>query len=173
MGGLGAVQLATREHSRPFLSSATRPTPSDSILCEPHTCAQVDESLRGTKADTASLQKYLKNVKAPDEAVTAGNAFNQALNSLSWSRGHVRDVIQQCLNETHKYHIGAPQDDPFANGGIIDVTAHDPLGSMPPSSRPSWPSSRTPSRPTSPPPTKPRPHVYPPRGIPWGLELAD
>ena len=38
---------------------------------------KVDESLRATKADAAALGKYLKNMKVPDEAVTAGNALTQ------------------------------------------------------------------------------------------------
>lgn len=84
---------------------------------------KVDESLRGAKGDAAALQRYIKNIKAPDEAQTAGDALTQALNALGWSRGHVRDVIQQCLNETQKYHIGAPQEDPFANGNVIDVAS--------------------------------------------------
>lgn len=111
----------------------------------------MDESLRVAKADAGALQKYLKNIKAADEAQTAGDALSQALNALGWSRGHVRDVIQQCLNETQKYHIGAPQDDPFANGDIIDVSSGGPplqsLSKCQSAREPSAPSTL--SRPTS------------------------
>lgn len=106
---------------------------------------KVDESLRTTKADTATLHRYIKNVKATDEAQTASDALMQALNSLGWSRGHVRDVIQQCLNETQKYHIGAPQEDPFANGDEIDVTSGGPRP-MSQHNRSAQPASSEPSR---------------------------
>ena len=48
-----------------------------------------------------------------------GPADTAKAESVAWCRGHVKDVITQCLKETHKLHIGAPLDDPGANGGVI------------------------------------------------------
>lgn len=39
--------------------------------------------------------------------------------SIAYCRGHVKDVINQCLRETHKLHIGAPLHDPGANGAVL------------------------------------------------------
>jgi len=49
----------------------------------------------------------------------AEKAVRPSEESMSWVRGHVKDVINQCLKETHKLHIGAPLQDPMANGGVI------------------------------------------------------
>ena len=103
---------------------------------------KIDEALRAAKADAAQLQRFVKLVKAPDEATTADAALQAALQSLGWSRGHVRDVIQQCLNETQKYHVGADIAGHLANGTTIEMAPPSPPPVLPsvPASR-----SRTPT----------------------------
>lgn len=39
--------------------------------------------------------------------------------AVAFVRGHVKDVMNQCLRETHKLHIGAPLHDPMGNGALI------------------------------------------------------
>ena len=48
-----------------------------------------------------------------------GGGGGLLLDTLKWCRGHVKDVINQCLTETHKLHIGAPTEDAMANGEVI------------------------------------------------------
>ena len=48
-----------------------------------------------------------------------GGGGGLLLDTLKWCRGHVKDVINQCLTETHKLHIGAPTEDAMANGEAI------------------------------------------------------
>mmetsp|Transcript_15465 Transcript_15465/g.27406 ORF Transcript_15465/g.27406 Transcript_15465/m.27406 type:complete len:84 (-) Transcript_15465:106-357(-) len=38
---------------------------------------------------------------------------------VAWTRGHIKDVINQCLTETQKLHVGAHLDDKMGNGAMI------------------------------------------------------
>jgi hypothetical protein len=44
---------------------------------------------------------------------------HSSVDSIGFCRGHCKDIITQCLKETHKLHIGAPLDDPGANGSVL------------------------------------------------------
>jgi hypothetical protein len=61
-----------------------------------------------------------ENLKAIGAGTVLGEGKPPSEGSLTWCRGHVKDVINQCLTETHKLHIGAASSlDPGANGGVI------------------------------------------------------
>eukprot|EP00308_Calcidiscus_leptoporus_P023399 CAMPEP_0119354382 /NCGR_PEP_ID=MMETSP1334-20130426/3384_1 /TAXON_ID=127549 /ORGANISM="Calcidiscus leptoporus, Strain RCC1130" /LENGTH=155 /DNA_ID=CAMNT_0007367911 /DNA_START=1 /DNA_END=468 /DNA_ORIENTATION=- len=68
---------------------------------------KVDGSLRQTKAEVAMLQRAVKLIHSPAEREASTQQLTQAVGAIGWSRGRVRDVIQQCLTELQKYHIGA------------------------------------------------------------------
>mmetsp|Transcript_40039 Transcript_40039/g.89779 ORF Transcript_40039/g.89779 Transcript_40039/m.89779 type:complete len:621 (-) Transcript_40039:160-2022(-) len=81
---------------------------------------RVDENL-GVLAERAGERGGASSEAGADAAATQGARHGRPLSteSVAWCRGHIKDVITQCLKETHKLHIGAPLDDPGANGEKI------------------------------------------------------
>jgi hypothetical protein len=66
--------------------------------------------LRYDELDVFRLDVIARELKVIDEHMKAATS-----DEGKWGRGHVKDVINQCLKETHKLHIGAPTHDPGGN----------------------------------------------------------
>ena len=61
------------------------------------------------------LKELDKKLKSFKETAGVTAEFKPFLDSAKWCWGHCKDIINQCLTETHKLHIGAPTDDTNAN----------------------------------------------------------
>merc|ERR1719221_1512968 len=66
------------------------------------------------------LQQSAGRLKMYEEQQQIGNHGAKLLNQCQDLRAHIRDVIQKCLSETQKLHIGAAIDDPLAAGELQD-----------------------------------------------------
>jgi len=79
-------------------------------------------ALRYRELDVFRLDVIARELKLLDSGLNdLVHAKTQPPTVLSseWCRGHVKDIINQCLKETHKLHIGAPLNDHMANGSVI------------------------------------------------------
>ncbi|CAK9090373.1 Probable protein phosphatase 2C 3 (PP2C 3) [Durusdinium trenchii] len=74
---------------------------------------RVGSGVKGLNQAAARLRNY-------DEQQGIGNQSDQLLDQCKQLRSHIRDVINKCLSETQKMHIGVGIDDPLAAGDLKD-----------------------------------------------------
>ncbi|CAJ1359226.1 unnamed protein product [Effrenium voratum] len=74
---------------------------------------RVGSGLKSLHQDATRLRNY-------DEQQQVGNQSDSLLDQCRLLRGHIRDVINKCLSETQKMHIGVGIDDYMAAGELKD-----------------------------------------------------
>jgi len=76
----------------------------------------IDRQIDTLRGETRSLLEAAKKFTNVTDQQTSINCASGLTDHASRLRGHIRDVIERCLSETQKFHIGAPLQDPTAAG---------------------------------------------------------
>ena len=80
----------------------------------------LDNELGRVGGGVKSLHQDAGRLRNYDEQQSIGHQSDQLLDQCKQLRSHIRDVINKCLSETQKMHIGVGIDDPLAAGELKD-----------------------------------------------------
>jgi len=80
----------------------------------------IDNDLGAVGSEAKSLITKADRLKNYDEQQAISHASDKMLDSCKHLRAHLRDVINKCLSETQKMHIGVAIDDHTAAGELKD-----------------------------------------------------
>lgn len=80
----------------------------------------IDKELGLLGTSVKDLQQDTERLKNYDERQHIANSGDKMMDQCKGMRGHIRDVINKCLSETQKMHIGIAIDDHTAAGVLTD-----------------------------------------------------
>lgn len=80
----------------------------------------IDRQIDGMRAEARAFLEAAKKFNSFNDQQAGTKSASFLSDTSTKLRGHIRDVIDRCLSETQKLHVGAPLADPTAAGVLKD-----------------------------------------------------